>query len=241
MNMAINRQEILDDFYEGEGSMWNEPYPPIYKDTYMPFDTLPEDIKEIYDYNPEGAKELLAEAGYPNGFKTNLVYFAPAGSDLHEKNALISSYLAEIGIDVEIQLVDSATNRSMRYGFTFPQIYGDGMGVNYPEHFYSVWSKSDAPWNRNRINDPYVDETIEKALTMFDVKARRALYRELDYYYLRNCLMGVAPVNGYTYTVWQPWMKNYTGQRCLVFLASATVYSRVWLDQDLKEEKTGIK
>jgi peptide/nickel transport system substrate-binding protein len=239
LNMAVNRKEITDNFYGGEASMWNDPYPPIYKDIYMPFDTLPEDIKEIYSYNPEGAKKLLAEAGYPDGFKTSLVYYAAAGSELHEKNALIASYLAKVGVDVELKLVDSATNRSMRYGFTYPQMYGDGMGVNEPEHFYSVWIKSDAPWNRNRVNDPYVDETIAKALTIFDAKERRALYRELDYYYLRHCYMGIAPVNGYSYTVWQPWMKNYDGQRCLVFLGTGTIYARVWLDQDMREEMTG--
>jgi ABC-type transport system substrate-binding protein len=111
----------------------------------------------------------------------------------------------------------------------------------YPEHFYSVWIKSDAPWNRNRVNDAYIDETIEKALKMFDVKERRALYRELDYHYLRNCYMGIAPVNGYSYTVWQPWLKSYTGQRCLVFLGNDTVMARVWLDQDMREEKTGSR
>jgi peptide/nickel transport system substrate-binding protein len=234
MNMAINRQEILEDFYDGEGSAWNEPYPPVYSEVYMPFDTLPDDIKEIYEYNPEGAKKLLADAGYPDGFKTQIHYYAAAGSDLHEKNALIASYLADIGIEVEVNLVDYATNRSMRYGFSYPAIYGDGMGVNYPEHFYSVWTASDAPWNRNRINDAWVDEQIETALQTFDVEARRAIYREIDYKYLRNCYMGIAPVNGYTYTVWQPWMKSYAGQRCLVFLGSGTVYARVWIDQDMR-------
>ncbi len=231
MNMAVNRQEILDDFYEGEGILWNEPYPPIYTEVYMPFESLPDDIKEIYTYNPEGAKELLTEAGYPNGFQTKLDYYAPAGSELHEKNALIVSYMAEVGIDVEIKLMDSATNRSERYGFGYPQIYGDGMGVNYPEHFYSVWIKSDAPWNRNRINDPYVDKTLEDALKIFDKKERRALYRELDYYYLRNCYMGVAPVNGYDFTIWNPWVKSYAGQRALYFQDAANVYARVWLDE----------
>jgi len=234
MNMAINRQEILEDFYGGEGSAWNNPYPPIYTEVYLPLETLPDDIKEIYTYNPEGAKELLAEAGYPNGFKTELVYYAATGSDIHEKNALIKEYLAAVGIDVELKLVDSATNRAMRYGFTYPQMYGDGMGVNYPEHFYQVWYVSTAPWNRCRVNDSYIDETVEKALKIGDFDERRALFRELDMYVLRNCF-DLSPVNGYDYTIWQPWLKNYNGQRCLVFLGSATVYARVWIDQELKE------
>jgi peptide/nickel transport system substrate-binding protein len=238
MNKAVNRQEILDEFYGGEGEVWSNPYPPIYADIYIPFDTLPEDIKELYSYDPAKAKQLLAEAGYPNGFKTSLVYYAPTGSELHEKNALIAQYLAKVGIEVELRLVDSATNSSMRYGFTYPQIYGDGMGVNYPEQFYQVWYVSTGAWNRCRVNDKYIDETVAKAMGTLDVKARRAMFRELDMYVLRHCY-DLTPVNGLSYTVWQPWVKGYAGQRSLYFQGRAEIYSRIWLDLDMREDMTG--
>lgn len=39
-----------------------------------PFEEWPEEIKQYYRHDPEGAKQMLAEAGYPDGFKTRLDY-----------------------------------------------------------------------------------------------------------------------------------------------------------------------
>ena len=62
---------------------------------------LPEDIRELFGYNPEKAKQLLAEAGYPNGFKTELVTAVFA-----EESEMIAGYLAAVGIEVEIKIMD---------------------------------------------------------------------------------------------------------------------------------------
>ena len=48
--------------------MHTYPFPPSFKDVYTPLDKLPPSARELYTYNPEKAKKLLAEAGYPNGF-----------------------------------------------------------------------------------------------------------------------------------------------------------------------------
>ena len=37
----------------------------------FPYEEWPQDLKDEYAYNPTAAKKLLADAGYPNGFKTN--------------------------------------------------------------------------------------------------------------------------------------------------------------------------
>ena len=39
----------------------------------FPYEEWPQDLKDEYAYNPTAAKKLLADAGYPNGFKTNVV------------------------------------------------------------------------------------------------------------------------------------------------------------------------
>ena len=55
-------------------------------------------------YNPEKAKQLLAEAGYPNGLKLKLLVFAAwGGRDIAEP---IQAYLGDVGIDVEIDMAD---------------------------------------------------------------------------------------------------------------------------------------
>jgi peptide/nickel transport system substrate-binding protein len=53
-----------------------------------------------YEYNPQKAKELLAQAGYPNGFKTKIMY---ATSDPQDVFIAVQGYLAQVGIEVKLE------------------------------------------------------------------------------------------------------------------------------------------
>ncbi len=64
MNHAINKQAIIESVYQGFGQVAKNPLPP----TMWSYN---DDVKD-YDYNPEKAKALLKEAGFENGFETEL-------------------------------------------------------------------------------------------------------------------------------------------------------------------------
>ena len=55
----------------------------------FPYEEWPQELKDEYAYNPTAAKQLLADAGYPNGFKTNIV--VDIGGDM-ELFQIIKSY-----------------------------------------------------------------------------------------------------------------------------------------------------
>ncbi len=70
------------------------------------FEDWPEDVKKVFDYDPEGAEALLDEAGYPRGadgirFKTELMHLERYDLNYVE---LVVSYWNKIGIDVEIDV-----------------------------------------------------------------------------------------------------------------------------------------
>ena len=65
----------------------------------FPYTQWPQDLKDEYAYNPTKAKQLLSDAGYPNGFKTDVVADTAADLDLLQ---IVKSYFSAIGIDMSI-------------------------------------------------------------------------------------------------------------------------------------------
>ena len=81
-----------------------------------PFEEWPEEVKKYYTYDPEGAKQLLAEAGFPDGFKAILNFTARRDPNWME---LTAEYWREIGIQIEIRRVDAAQAGAMKNEGTF--------------------------------------------------------------------------------------------------------------------------
>ena len=121
MSMAINRQAIAERMFGGEATVANQ-FAPKYR---AGAPELPE-----LEYNPEKAKALLAEAGYPDGFEVD--FFAP--SDRYANGArvaqAVTQYLSRIGIKVALKttpwsvFAGQRRNREMGvflYGWGHPQ------------------------------------------------------------------------------------------------------------------------
>ena len=62
-------------------------------------------LQAEYAYNPTQAKQLLASAGYPNGFNTNIVVDQAADLDLLQ---IVQSYFSAIGVNMSIDAMPSA-------------------------------------------------------------------------------------------------------------------------------------
>ncbi len=97
VNYAINKQEIIDAVYGSAGAVAKNPIPPgmwSYNDAIVD-----------YEYNPEKARELLAQAGYADGFSTNIWAmpvvrpYNPNGRKVAE---IMQAQLADVGIEAEI-------------------------------------------------------------------------------------------------------------------------------------------
>ena len=104
INHAIDRQAIVDAFFEGRGEVAKNPLPPVISGY--------NDAIEGYDYDPEKAKALLEEAGLGDGFEMELWAmpvprpYMPDGQKVAEA---IQSDLAEVGITAEIVSYEWAT------------------------------------------------------------------------------------------------------------------------------------
>ena len=104
VNHAINRQEIVTYLYQGTAVVAKNPIPPVmwgYNDSI-----------QDYEYDPGKARDLLAEAGYPNGFETTLWAMPvsrPYMFDPQKIAEAIQSYLLDVGIDADIFQEDWGT------------------------------------------------------------------------------------------------------------------------------------
>lgn len=98
-NYAVNKDEMVKYVFFGVGSPARGPIPDVLP-SYSP------DIR-IYDYNPEKAKALLAEAGYPNGFDC-VLWCENAGESRSIADATVE-YLRKVGIRAELRILDGAS------------------------------------------------------------------------------------------------------------------------------------
>jgi peptide/nickel transport system substrate-binding protein len=112
INMAVNRQEILRTIFAGKGTL-------AYVSGWLPISEgwNPEwekKFEQTYGYNPTRAKELLKEAGYPSGMKLKLLAFTnPGESEGPQVADALGIYFKDVGIDVEMEVVDWARLRDM--------------------------------------------------------------------------------------------------------------------------------
>jgi len=97
LNYAVDKAAIIQSVLYGLAQEADSPVPSHFFGYYP----MPK-----YDYNPEKAKQLLAQAGYPNGFKMVLLH--PTGRYLMDKQVAeaIQAYLAKVGVQVELKTMD---------------------------------------------------------------------------------------------------------------------------------------
>lgn len=106
INMAFDKRAIVDAILQGNGKTTNQVYNE-YSPAYDP------ELEDVYPYDPEAAKELLAEAGYPDGFKLVM----PANLPSLQYQPTISQALGDIGIDVEWEPVPAQNaGQSTKWG-----------------------------------------------------------------------------------------------------------------------------
>jgi peptide/nickel transport system substrate-binding protein len=235
LQMAINLKEMAGTYYGG-----NSDGTPVglvgsvMSGFYTPYSEWEPDVKAGYAFDPAGAKKLLAEAGYPNGFKTNLVMSsnAEAGRGFDTDLAqIIKAYLLDIGIDVEIRPMDNvsytAFTKAMKADGLMPTLCSVALSptvilqYRYTKHSYNTFG----------ISDPVYDGLADKANAATTIGEFKSIVKQADYYSIKQqWVVNLQPM--VEYAIYQPWFKgNYAGQIEL----RGWEYSRFWVDDKLKK------
>ncbi len=177
--IAIDRDSIIKNVYGGHAYPTGQlPIPGAYG--YV------EDIKP-YPYNPEKARQLLKEAGYPDGFE--FVWDVPQQRYFNDGpcSQAIAGFLAKVGIKAELNMIPS--NQYLSYinpGDKTTAFYGASgtgkgdIGYWYNRMFYTRDKKEGAGGsNRTHYSNPEVDKLLDEADSTADVNVRKAKLEEV--------------------------------------------------------------
>jgi peptide/nickel transport system substrate-binding protein len=178
LNHAIDKDAIIKTILLGGGSISSSPICPglQYRKDLTP-----------YEYNPEKAKKLLTEAGYPNGFK--MLINSPNGRYMKDREVseAVQAYLMAVGIQAEIKvyewppyisLIKSDPKKNAEKWMCFlgrSSPYAD-YHLTRLYHSNNILSGS----SRTGYNNPEVDKLIEQARFELDSKKRAALYAKVQ-------------------------------------------------------------
>ncbi len=208
LSIAIDRQGIVETLLQGFGSpavLWDFGQ---YEETWL----TPE---MRWEYNPERAKELLAEAGYPDGFNITLTPSLRGAPVEVEACEAIATMWGDIGVKVKFQRLPYTTLRPSLIGRTYQgsTCHAGGIRLEPGQGFSGMLSKlhHQAVWNRG-VEHPWLDDKVSQHMAEINTEKRRELGLEIATFMFDNALTGVGLYN--FDVVWpvgpniQPWTEG---------------------------------
>jgi len=239
MCMAVDHPGISRDYYGGNHQILTVIVAPLpdFADMYTPLEELPESVQKAFGHHPEEARQLLAEAGYPSGFKTSVLCHEAQVDIL----SILQANLAEIGVELELDVREYSVFISAMQSHAYEQmVYG---GANWYTHGPPGYRLGCDRWpyleNYHQACDPHSNEVYDQLLaTYLDTAERQRIMKEYNVYRLQK-FWEIALGHEDQYTVWQPWLMGYHGEYSVGFWNQYAWSMYVWIDEDLRKEIIG--
>ncbi|MCA0961996.1 ABC transporter substrate-binding protein [Salipiger bermudensis] len=189
LSLSLNREAIVDRIMDGQGV----PAGQLVPEGYFGYDS--EISADPYD--PEAAKELLTEAGYPDGFELTF----HASNDRYPNDSrvaqAIGQFFSRIGIDTSVETLPASVYFSRASNLEFSFIMGgaavetgEASGVLGP--LLETYGESAGRGNRGRYSNPEFDSALSEARQTLDEEKRRELLEKATEIAMTD--LGVIPV-----------------------------------------------
>ncbi len=234
LNLAVDQAEIVRVFYGGHAELMAFPQHPGFGPYYQPLEDMPASVQELFTYNPDKARLLLAEAGFSDGFEFT-VDVCSCTPDHMDLLPLIVDYWSDVGVRVNIRPLEYAAFLSAMTTRTHSAGYMLNTGHVNP---YTTLRKNfvtGQTWNASLFSDPAVDAKVEQMYAARDEAERVRLAHEITVNVLDQAPAVWLPTQ-YIYTAWWPWVRNYGGELRAGAVRPGPIYARIWIDQKMKRE-----
>lgn len=173
LNLAIDRNKMLHTIMGNRGILAGGPLPSQLRGSPDP---------DFYSYDPAGAKDLLREAGYPQGF--SMTMYQTADIENLDICQVIQDYLKKVGIDVRIVQLEWGTfleavamGEAQSFWLSWWADYPDAENFLFPLFHSQNWGVGG---NRTRFKNDQVDSRIGEAVATMDDQKRQFLYRIIE-------------------------------------------------------------
>ncbi len=233
MNLAVNQQELAQDYYGGYADILGWPYAnlKVFSPIYTPLEEQSKTVQDLFGYDVARAKELLAEAGYPDGFKFTIT----CASTHSDYLSIIKEYLAAININMELANLEWSVYVSQWTGRTYEEaIYAN----DYVGKPYRLMCMSEASiWNYSRWYHERTENAVKEisANLGIDDAAIARILKEVGPWELEQAVPIYLP-SPHSFTMWWPWLQNFYGATGGGGNANLDEYLMyIWLDTELKE------
>jgi peptide/nickel transport system substrate-binding protein len=206
ISMAIDRQGLIE-------AVWvrGEPTPAVARglvEWSLPIDQLGAGAK-YYQYNTKEARRLLAEAGYPNGFKTQLTVTPGFGRDLIDDAQLVQQYLKDVGVEAEMKIQEYGAYVATTAQGKFEGLVRGPYGIAWePDSPLYRSHASDSSWNTGHVNDATITAMLKEQRRTKDLEARKKIIHDIQRYAAEQQYYVYLHSSMFTGS-WQPYVKNY--------------------------------
>ncbi len=227
LSMSIDREAVVATALRGDGAPVLEAWP--LDAEALTIDGYPEDVQPYLQYNPEMAKQLLADAGYPDGFKTSVAWTATYGSPWQEVAETMLTMMRAVGIEAEFNMMEYGPFLGAGSAQSWDDLYFgwtnsfdlDDLSATY------FWSEQ-MPANTLSLNPDATLDGIVERLWGSTGEAREAVAEELQVYVAENAYRITSPVWG-NGIVARPEVKNvgWRGTNKMYH----RVFENAWLDE----------
>ncbi|MBQ7655443.1 MAG: ABC transporter substrate-binding protein [Clostridia bacterium] len=183
INLALNREEIIEFAFNGKALVSG------FVPASLGHWAVDVTGNEYYTQNIEKAKALLAEAGYPNGFETNII--VGLLDSIRDTGLVVEQQLSEIGIKVNVQDVERGQYLDAWNGHDFDiMVCQNGAGSD-PSRAVAFFFKTGSSANIQDYSNARVDELCELAVATSDTAKREEYYKEAINIILDDCVVAI--------------------------------------------------